>query len=30
MRAAKPVDDWLAQPDLDPEIRQQLVLSQAL
>lgn len=30
VRAAKPVDDWLAQPDLDPEVRRQLVLSQAL
>ncbi len=30
VRAAKPVDEWLAQPDLDPEVRRQLVLSQAI
>ncbi|WP_416760829.1 aminopeptidase [Roseateles sp. So40a] len=30
VRAAKPVDEWLAQPDLDPEVRQQLTLSRSL
>ena len=30
VRAAKPVDEWLAQPDLDPEVRRQLVLSQSI
>ncbi|WAC73350.1 aminopeptidase [Roseateles sp. SL47] len=30
VRAAKPVDDWLAQPDLDPTLRQQLELSKHL
>ncbi len=30
VRAAKPVDDWLAQPDLDPALRRQLELTVAL
>lgn len=30
MRAARPVRDWLAEPALDPTLRQRLVLSQAL
>lgn len=30
VRAAKPVDDWLARKDLDPEVRSQLVLSKSL
>ena len=30
VRAAKPVDEWLARKDLDPEVRSQLVLSKSL
>jgi len=30
VRAAKPVDDWLAQPDLDPALKRQLELSRNL
>ncbi|UXH80983.1 aminopeptidase [Roseateles amylovorans] len=30
VRAAKPVDEWLAQPDLDPSLRRQLALTVSL
>lgn len=30
VRAAKPVDDWLAQPDLDPTLRRQLELTREM
>lgn len=30
VRAAKPVDEWLAREDLDPEVRSQLVLAKSL
>lgn len=30
VRAAKPVDEWLARKDLDPEVRSQLVLAKSL
>lgn len=30
VRAAEPVEDWLARPDLDPTLRRQLTLTQAM